>query len=76
MKSYTVHRYIITGELAMPKETVFTIKLESHIVREYDEFLARKVEAARVSMRASQGISNDDVEAEFAARRASVMGQK
>lgn len=38
--------------------------------REYDEFLGRKVEAARVSMRASVGHSNDEVETTFAARRA------
>lgn len=39
--------------------------------REYDAFLASKVEAGRVSMRAGVGRSNDEVEAEFAARRAS-----
>lgn len=39
--------------------------------REYDEFLRRKVDAARSSMRAGLGGSNDGVEAEFAARRAS-----
>ena len=38
--------------------------------REYDEFLRRKVDAARSSMRAGLGRSNDEVEAEFAARRA------
>ncbi len=43
--------------------------------REYDEFLALKVEAARVSMQAGLGISNDDVEAQFAARRANAMSQ-
>jgi hypothetical protein len=37
--------------------------------REYDEFLARKVEAGRDSMRAGIGKSNDEVEALFAARR-------
>ena len=40
--------------------------------REYDEFLRRKVEAGRASMRAGLGQSNDEVEAEFAARRADV----
>ncbi|NMG17643.1 antitoxin of toxin-antitoxin stability system [Aromatoleum bremense] len=40
--------------------------------REYDEFLHRKVEAGRASMRAGQGRSNDEIEAEFAARRADV----
>ncbi|MHB1677843.1 MAG: antitoxin of toxin-antitoxin stability system [Sulfuriferula sp.] len=43
--------------------------------REYDEFLHRKVEVARLSMRAGQGRPNDEVEAEFAARRASVASQ-
>lgn len=40
--------------------------------RDYDEFLRLKVEAGRASMRAGLGRSNDDVEAEFAARRAGV----
>jgi len=43
--------------------------------REYDEFLRRKVEAGRTSMRGGLGRSNDQVEAEFAARRASVANQ-
>jgi predicted transcriptional regulator len=38
--------------------------------REYDAFLRRKVEAGRASMRAGQGRPNEEVEAEFAARRA------
>ncbi|WIM09188.1 antitoxin of toxin-antitoxin stability system [Enhydrobacter sp.] len=37
--------------------------------REYDKFLRRKVEAARSSVRAGRGRSNDEVEAEFAVRR-------
>ena len=37
--------------------------------RDYEEFLRAKVEQARTSMRAGKGISNDEVEAEFAARR-------
>ncbi len=91
----------------MPKEAVFTMKLEPALraefmaeaeaahrpasqvlrelmrefvqhqreAREYDEFLHRKVEIARSSMRAGQGRSNDEVEADFATRRASVTGQ-
>jgi predicted transcriptional regulator len=39
--------------------------------REYQEFLRRKVETARASMQAGLGRSHEDVEAEFAARRAS-----
>lgn len=36
----------------------------------YDEYFARKVAAGRASMQADQGCSNEEVEAEFAARRA------
>lgn len=38
----------------------------------YDAFLGRKVEAARRSAEAGRGRSDDAVEADFAARRASV----
>jgi predicted transcriptional regulator len=38
--------------------------------REYEEFLQRKVDIARSSMNAGEGLSNDEVEAEFATRRA------
>ncbi|CAM2064239.1 Antitoxin of toxin-antitoxin stability system [Sulfidibacter corallicola] len=38
--------------------------------REYNDFLRRKVEVARTSVRAGLGQSNDDVELEFAAQRA------
>ncbi len=37
--------------------------------RGYDNYLRRKVEAGRASMRAGRGRSNDEVETEFAARR-------
>ncbi|MCP1498973.1 putative transcriptional regulator [Pseudomonas migulae] len=37
--------------------------------REYEAFLQRKVDSARVSMRAGEGLTNDEVEAQFAARR-------
>jgi predicted transcriptional regulator len=40
--------------------------------REYDAFLQRKVTLARSSMRAGRGRSNDEVEAEFAAKRGQV----
>lgn len=42
--------------------------------REYGAFLASKVEAGRVSMRAGVGRADDEVEAKFAARRASATG--
>lgn len=84
----------------MPKQAVFTLKLESELrdqfmaeaahrpasqivremmrqfvqtqreTREYKAFLQRKVEAARTSVEAGNGISNDEIEARFAARRA------
>lgn len=88
----------------MPKEAVFTMKLEpelrdefmaeaeavhrpaSQVVRElmrefvrrqreerdYHSFVRRKVEDARSSVRAGDGRSNEEVEADFAARRAQV----
>lgn len=37
--------------------------------RQYDEFLKRKIEASRVSIRAGRGHPNDEVEAAFTARR-------
>lgn len=37
--------------------------------REYEAFLRGKVEAGRASMRAGLGRSNEEVEADFAARR-------
>jgi hypothetical protein len=40
--------------------------------REYGEFLSGKVEAARASLHAGRGRSNEEVEAKFAKRRASV----
>ncbi len=43
-----------------------------HESREYDAFLRSKVEAGRASMHAGQGQPNEEVEAAFAARRASV----
>ncbi|MFJ7797090.1 CopG family ribbon-helix-helix protein [Pseudomonas sp. NPDC096950] len=38
--------------------------------REYEAFLQRKVDIARASMEAGEGLTNDEVEAEFTARRA------
>jgi len=89
----------------MPKEAVFTMKLEpelqeefmaeadalrrppSQIVsemmqefvqkqreaREYDAFLRRKGDAARVSMHVVDGRCNEEVEAKFAAYRAELL---
>ena len=41
--------------------------------RQYDAFLRKKVEAARTSVQAGTGRSNEEVENEFAARRAQAM---
>lgn len=38
--------------------------------RQYDEFLRKKVEAARASVEDGAGRSNEEVESEFAERRA------
>lgn len=43
--------------------------------RDYEAFLAHKVEAGRASMREGVGHSNDEVEALFAARRAVLASQ-
>ena len=40
--------------------------------RDYDAFLEKKVEAARASLQAGKGLGNEEVEANFAARRAAV----
>lgn len=42
--------------------------------REYDDYLQRKVDAGRTSMRAGRGRGNDEVEAAFAARRRAAAG--
>jgi len=91
----------------MPKEAVFTMKLEpdlraefmaaaetahrpasqilrelmrefvrrQHDQQEYEEFLRQKVDKARLSVAAGRGRSNEEVEAEFAARRAELSGR-
>jgi len=43
--------------------------------REYETFLQRKVDLARESMAAGEGVSNEEVEAQFAARRRQVENQ-
>lgn len=43
--------------------------------REYDAFLQRKVDAARTSMRAGNGRTNDAIEAKFAERRTKASSQ-
>ena len=43
--------------------------------RDYETFVRHKVEVGRAAMRAGQGLSNEDVEAAFAARRAGVTGE-
>ncbi|MFI8644177.1 MULTISPECIES: CopG family ribbon-helix-helix protein [Pseudomonas] len=43
--------------------------------REYEVFLQRKVDLAREAMVAGEGMSNEEVEAQFAARRRRVENQ-
>ncbi|WP_110655841.1 antitoxin of toxin-antitoxin stability system [Salinicola halimionae] len=43
--------------------------------REHDEFLRRKVEKARASMRAGRGRPNEELEVEAAARRTALLRQ-
>lgn len=43
--------------------------------REHSEFVERKVALARISMLAGRGVGNDEIEAEFATRRARAADQ-
>lgn len=43
--------------------------------REYEDFLRRKVEKARAQIQAGKHRSNEDVSAEFAAKRAQLLAQ-
>ncbi len=45
---------------------------QQHEAAEYEDYLQRKVEAGRKSMHSGRGCLNDEVEADFAARRAKV----
>jgi predicted transcriptional regulator len=92
------------AEVPVPKEAVFTMKLEPELreafmaeaagedrpasqvvrelmrsyveqrrqAREYEDYLNRKVEAGRASMRAGRGRPNDEVEATFGVKRKQV----
>lgn len=44
-----------------------------HETRDYEDFVRRKVDTARTERRAGLSVSNEDVEAEFAARRADLL---
>ncbi len=52
------------------RELMRTFIQRQRDAREHDVFLRRKVERARASVRAGQGRSDEEVEAEFAGRRA------
>lgn len=108
MIRYILGQYLSrVGERAMPKEAVFTMKLESslreefiaaakasdrpasQVIRElmreyirrqsesraYDTYLAQKVERGRQDIRADNVVSNEEAEAQFAARRAKLAGK-
>jgi predicted transcriptional regulator len=46
--------------------------LRQRKTREYETYLQHKVENSRISMHAGKGVSNEEIEADFAARRAKV----
>lgn len=108
MIRYILQQYLNDSqEITMPKEAVFTMKLEnslreefiaaakasdrpaSQVIRElmrdyirrqdesraYDTYLAQKVEKGRQDIRAGNVVSNEEVEAQFAARRAKLAGK-
>lgn len=110
MIRYILGKYLnvsVSEESVMPKEAVFTMKLEnslresfiaaakashrpaSQVMRElmreyiqrqqeswaYNEYVAQKVEKGRQSIRADEGVDNDEVEQLFAARRAKLAGK-
>lgn len=52
------------------REFMRTYVEEQKAKREHDEFVQRKVEAARAAMQHGLGRTNEEVEAMFAARRA------
>ncbi|WP_282295157.1 antitoxin of toxin-antitoxin stability system [Stenotrophomonas sp. PS02289] len=71
----------------MSKEAVFMIKPAPELLddtladaeetrAQYHAFLQRKVDAARASILAGEGIPNDVVEAKFAALRAAARGRQ
>jgi hypothetical protein len=96
---------MLTTEPVMPKDAVFTMKLEAQLrdafiaeaaaahrpasqvvrdlmrdfvqrqreARDYEEFVRRRVETARSERQAGLSFSNEDIEAEFAARRAGLL---
>ena len=69
-----------TGALHRPasqvvRELMREFVERQRLKREHSAFVERKVAAARTSMLADQGINNDEVEAEFADRRARVSNQ-
>jgi len=55
--------------LATPAVTPVQLRVPQRAADNYRDWLQRKIDRARVSMRAGQGIPNDEIEAEFAARR-------
>jgi len=66
------------GVPVMLQEAIFTPE-RRHSSRSqadsYQDWLQRKVESARVSMQRGEGIPNEQVEAEFAARRQAAMAE-
>ncbi|MEO6320384.1 MAG: antitoxin of toxin-antitoxin stability system [Polaromonas sp.] len=57
------------------RELMREFVLRQREARAYDDFLSQKVAAGRASMQAGRGRSNEELEATFAAKRASVASQ-
>lgn len=60
-----------------PASQVLRALMRSYIeqrrqAREYDEFVRQKVEAAQADIRAGRYVTNEEVETQFAARRAAL----
>lgn len=54
-------------------EATGEVRPASPLIREYDDYLRRKIEAGRASMRAGHGRSNDELETASAAKRSRIV---
>lgn len=56
--------------MTKPPESESENNLDSAYSKQYRDFLQRKVDAARLSQRQGEYFSNEEIETEFAAKRA------
>jgi len=62
----------------MLQEAIFTTespRVRRHQTNSYNDWLRQKIEVARVYVRAGQGIPNEEIEAEFVAKRQQLMSE-